>query len=95
MWDIGGQESLRSAWNTYYTNTEVCYNAVIILYSYAKGYSRAAVLQNYCKSKSLKEKVTLEINTSFILFVYFTTHVTKKQNKSTKIYITEKVVRKP
>lgn len=23
MWDIGGQESLRSAWNTYYTNTEV------------------------------------------------------------------------
>lgn len=22
MWDIGGQESLRSAWNTYYTNTE-------------------------------------------------------------------------
>ena len=24
MWDIGGQESLRSSWNTYYTNTEVC-----------------------------------------------------------------------
>ena len=23
MWDIGGQESIRSAWNTYYTNTEV------------------------------------------------------------------------
>lgn len=23
MWDLGGQESLRSAWNTYYTNTEV------------------------------------------------------------------------
>ncbi|XP_046374946.1 ADP-ribosylation factor-like protein 5B [Haliotis rubra] len=22
MWDIGGQETLRSAWNTYYTNTE-------------------------------------------------------------------------
>lgn len=22
MWDLGGQESLRSAWNTYYTNTE-------------------------------------------------------------------------
>lgn len=22
MWDIGGQESLRSAWNTYYANTE-------------------------------------------------------------------------
>lgn len=23
MWDIGGQESLRSSWNTYYANTEV------------------------------------------------------------------------
>jgi len=22
MWDLGGQESLRSTWNTYYTNTE-------------------------------------------------------------------------
>lgn len=27
MWDIGGQESLRSSWNTYYSNTEVCYTA--------------------------------------------------------------------
>ena len=26
MWDIGGQESLRSAWNTYYTNTEVSFH---------------------------------------------------------------------
>lgn len=24
MWDIGGQESLRASWNTYYTNTQVC-----------------------------------------------------------------------
>ena len=23
MWDLGGQESLRAAWNTYYTNSEV------------------------------------------------------------------------
>ena len=23
MWDIGGQESLRASWNTYYTNSEV------------------------------------------------------------------------
>ena len=22
MWDLGGQEVLRAAWNTYYTNTE-------------------------------------------------------------------------
>lgn len=24
MWDLGGQQSLRAAWSTYYTNTEVC-----------------------------------------------------------------------
>lgn len=23
VWDLGGQQSLRSAWTTYYTNTEV------------------------------------------------------------------------
>lgn len=23
MWDIGGQETLRSAWNTYFANTQV------------------------------------------------------------------------
>lgn len=23
MWDLGGQQSLRSAWTTYYTNSEV------------------------------------------------------------------------
>lgn len=23
MWDLGGQESLRATWNTYYTNAEV------------------------------------------------------------------------
>lgn len=29
MWDIGGQESLRSSWNTYYTNTEVPYSGFL------------------------------------------------------------------
>lgn len=24
VWDIGGQESLRATWNSYYCNTEVC-----------------------------------------------------------------------
>ncbi len=24
VWDIGGQESLRASWNSYYCNTEVC-----------------------------------------------------------------------
>lgn len=26
MWDLGGQQSLRSAWNTYYTNSEASTN---------------------------------------------------------------------
>ena len=30
MWDLGGQESLRAAWNTYYSNTEVSVNLVVI-----------------------------------------------------------------
>ena len=30
MWDLGGQESLRAAWNTYYSNTEVI-NKFLIL----------------------------------------------------------------
>ena len=30
MWDLGGQESLRAAWNTYYSNTEVSVNLVLI-----------------------------------------------------------------
>lgn len=33
MWDIGGQESLRSSWNTYYTNTEVRFIFCWVIYS--------------------------------------------------------------
>ncbi len=25
MWDIGGQDALRSSWDTYYVNTEVSF----------------------------------------------------------------------
>jgi len=39
MWDIGGQESLRATWNTYFTNTKVSiflvYNTCIKIYSYS------------------------------------------------------------
>lgn len=29
MWDLGGQQSLRAAWSTYYTNTEVrCFSLI-------------------------------------------------------------------
>ena len=31
MWDLGGQEVLRAAWNTYYTNTEVWLDKVILI----------------------------------------------------------------
>ncbi|KRZ33935.1 ADP-ribosylation factor-like protein 5B [Trichinella pseudospiralis] len=30
MWDIGGQDSLRASWNTYYTNTEVI--AIVLIH---------------------------------------------------------------
>lgn len=29
MWDLGGQQSLRAAWSTYYSNTEVCIAMVL------------------------------------------------------------------
>lgn len=36
VWDLGGQQSLRSAWSTYYTNTEVGLIAFIhVLLAYA------------------------------------------------------------
>ena len=28
MWDLGGQESLRTSWNTYYSNTEVTFKGL-------------------------------------------------------------------
>lgn len=32
MWDLGGQQSLRAAWSTYYCNTEVCtYLSLLVL----------------------------------------------------------------
>ena len=34
MWDLGGQESLRAAWNTYYSNTEVSVDLVLIFVTF-------------------------------------------------------------
>ena len=34
MWDLGGQESLRTAWNTYYSNTEFIILVMAIGYIY-------------------------------------------------------------
>ncbi|XP_063156947.1 putative ADP-ribosylation factor-like protein 5C isoform X2 [Candoia aspera] len=33
MWDIGGQENLRSTWNTYYSNTEDLRNAAVLIFA--------------------------------------------------------------
>ncbi|XP_044794953.1 putative ADP-ribosylation factor-like protein 5C isoform X5 [Bubalus bubalis] len=38
MWDIGGQESLRSTWNTYYSNTELCLLAGSFLFDASDGF---------------------------------------------------------
>nr|CAD7392780.1 unnamed protein product [Timema cristinae] len=35
MWDLGGQQSLRAAWSTYYSNTELA-NALVVLSSTAE-----------------------------------------------------------
>lgn len=42
MWDIGGQESLRSSWNTYYSNTEVSIFSDISLFTESQRYCPAA-----------------------------------------------------
>ncbi|XP_038610076.1 putative ADP-ribosylation factor-like protein 5C isoform X2 [Tachyglossus aculeatus] len=33
MWDIGGQETLRSTWNTYYSNTEDLRDAAVLIFA--------------------------------------------------------------
>lgn len=45
MWDIGGQESLRSSWNTYYSNTEVSNTLFLMRYcpAAAAGFLAAGV----------------------------------------------------
>lgn len=41
MWDIGGQESLRSSWSTYYSNTEVRNTLQSLSHSTVAMYCRA------------------------------------------------------
>jgi len=40
MWDIGGQETLRSSWSTYYTNAEVCRQLCSIILSISDSHDR-------------------------------------------------------
>ena len=51
MWDLGGQESLRAAWNTYYSNTEVSCILTLKLddYKVERGTYRLQLLQTKIK----------------------------------------------
>lgn len=60
MWDIGGQESLRSSWNTYYTNTEVIVGCTNILVEIQIGIILSQftgnVLKSYCYIHRILQK---------------------------------------
>nr|XP_031540954.1 ADP-ribosylation factor-like protein 5B isoform X3 [Vicugna pacos] len=58
MWDIGGQESLRSSWNTYYTNTEDLQKAAVLIFANKqdmKGCMTAAEISKYLTLSSIKD----------------------------------------
>ncbi|XP_037746747.1 ADP-ribosylation factor-like protein 5B isoform X2 [Chelonia mydas] len=58
MWDIGGQESLRSSWNTYYSNTEDLRKAAVLIFANKqdmKGCMTAAEISKYLTLSSIKD----------------------------------------
>ncbi|KAE8596062.1 hypothetical protein XENTR_v10015955 [Xenopus tropicalis] len=58
MWDIGGQESLRSSWNTYYSNTEDLRKAAVLIFANKqdiKGCMSAADISKYLTLSSIKD----------------------------------------
>ncbi|XP_013918009.1 PREDICTED: ADP-ribosylation factor-like protein 5B isoform X2 [Thamnophis sirtalis] len=58
MWDIGGQESLRSSWNTYYSNTEDLQKAAVLIFANKqdmKGCMSAAEISKYLTLSSIKD----------------------------------------
>ncbi|NXU65357.1 ARL5B protein, partial [Horornis vulcanius] len=58
MWDIGGQESLRSSWNTYYSNTEDLRKAAVLIFANKqdmKGCMTAAEISAYLTLSSIKD----------------------------------------
>ncbi|XP_071416311.1 ADP-ribosylation factor-like protein 5B isoform X2 [Pithys albifrons albifrons] len=58
MWDIGGQESLRSSWNTYYSNTEDLRKAAVLIFANKqdmKGCMTAAEISTYLTLSSIKD----------------------------------------
>ncbi|XP_040980157.1 ADP-ribosylation factor-like protein 5A isoform X3 [Aquila chrysaetos chrysaetos] len=58
MWDIGGQESLRSSWNTYYTNTEDLKKAGLLIFANkqdVKECMTVAEISQFLKLTSIKD----------------------------------------
>ncbi|XP_005738975.1 ADP-ribosylation factor-like protein 5B [Pundamilia nyererei] len=58
MWDIGGQESLRSSWNTYYSNTEDLRKAAVLIFANKqdmKDCMSAAEISKYLTLSSIKD----------------------------------------
>ncbi|XP_078003161.1 ADP-ribosylation factor-like protein 5A isoform X3 [Phascolarctos cinereus] len=58
MWDIGGQESLRSSWNTYYTNTEDLRKAGLLIFANkqdVKECMTVAEISQFLKLTSIKD----------------------------------------
>ena len=61
MWDIGGQESLRSAWNTYFTNSEV---------SLTWGFSELSNNTSYTRSNNKKMQYISTIQYKYSIYCY-------------------------
>lgn len=62
MWDIGGQESLRSSWNTYYSNTEVPPTRPLLSDRHAPGFTATAGKpqnRHVCAPGNLKIQCTI------------------------------------
>ncbi|WAQ93693.1 ARL5B-like protein [Mya arenaria] len=58
MWDIGGQESLRASWNTYYTNTQDLRKAAVLIFANKqdiKGSMSAAEISQHLNLTSVKD----------------------------------------
>ncbi|XP_061445514.1 putative ADP-ribosylation factor-like protein 5C isoform X2 [Rhineura floridana] len=58
MWDIGGQETLRSTWNTYYSNTEDLRNAAVLIFANKqdiKNSMSTSEISNFLTLSSIKD----------------------------------------
>jgi len=61
MWDIGGQESSRAAWSTYYQNTQV---VILVIDSTDRG--RLPIV-----NKELKKILDHEVGVAFCFLLFY------------------------